>query len=215
MEDSVSIKSHVAPVFLDAAEQECQQALYQQRLLYNARWYSSAMFSHGTSLLRLAGIAVSAVGALLCVFYLAYPGSCPTWFYAKYYLVLFVAGMVLFYKLPWIQARVIDRMKTSGAGSCRRQAARMVRQARKLVPFEAEYLIKGDSIACYRDRDINPKPRWSRRLQGYAVLGEYATLLFRKPTSIIPTMLLLHEDSAKIASVFDRIGLPYKKLTGE
>jgi len=107
----VILECKVDPGFLDTVEQECVQILYQQRLLYNERWYSSLLYAKVFSILSLMGVVVSALGIILCIFYLVYPGSCPRWFCAECYLFIFVSTALLFYFLPVTERRFIAVLK--------------------------------------------------------------------------------------------------------
>lgn len=128
---------------LDKVEQECYQILFEQRLLYNERWCSSALFINSLPLLRWAGLIFSLLGALLCVFYIVYPSSCPGWLYAELYLLFFIVVGVLFYFLPRINDKYLTWLKNAGGKGCKRLARRCVAKARKLAPYDAEYIIKG------------------------------------------------------------------------
>jgi len=209
MTEDVSIKSPVGANLLDRVERECYEILLQQRLLYNERWYSSPLFSKAVPLLRAIGIALSILGAALCVFYLVYPSSCPKWFFAEMYLLFFVATGLVFYVLPRIEAKLIARMKGAGGPGCRRMAARLVAKARKRVPYEAQYDIKGDLMTYYCGKDNNWQQLWCRRLKGFAIVGGNATLFFRKPTSIQPTMLILYENNQALVGVLERLGISH------
>ncbi|HEY5601713.1 MAG TPA: hypothetical protein VIM41_01240 [Gammaproteobacteria bacterium] len=212
MNDNISIKSLVDSSLIDKVEQECYQILLQQRLLYNERWYSSMLFTKSTSLLRLIGVLVSSLGVLVCVFYLVYPSSCPKWFFAELYLLFFIATGWLFYFLPRIEIRIITRLKNAGGKSCKNMARRLIAKAKKLVPYDAEYTIKGDLITYYRGKNNNWQQVWSRRLKGFAIVSKHAILLFRKPTSIQPTMLILYENNEIMESVLKELGVSYKTL---
>jgi len=167
--------------------------------------------------LRLAGLIVSMIGLLLSVFYLVYPSSCPKYYFAEIYLLIFIGAGVLFYYMPRIQARVISRLRKAGAKGCQRMARRYVARARKVVPYEGEYTIKGDLITYFRGRIVNGEKKWqqvwSRRMQGYAIIANHVTLIFRKPTSLQPRMLILYESNETMESVFQGLGISYQMLT--
>lgn len=210
MTADVSIKTSVDLILLDKIEEEYFQILHQQRVIYNERWCKPAEYLNSLSSLRWIMITLSLLGALLCIYYLLYPGSCPRWLYAELYLVFFVASSVLFYFTPRFHTKYITWLKKLGRNSCKRMARRYLSQARKLIPYDAEYIIKGDLISYYRGKDEKWKQLWSRRLKGYAVIGTYATILFKKPTSIIPAMLILYDNNDAIETVVKELGMSYK-----
>lgn len=212
MTDNISIKSQVDSTLIDRVEQECYQILYHQRLLYNERWYSFLSFKKIKFISRLVGLSASIFGVILCVFYLVYPSTCPKWFFAKFYLLFFIGAALLFYYLPRLDAIFISRMKNVGGKSCKRMARRFVSKARKAVPYEVEYNFRGDLVTCFREKDNNWKQVWSKRLKGFAIMGETVTLLFRNPNSILQKMLILHESSEALEAVLKDLEIPYKKL---
>lgn len=212
VKEIISFKCPVDSGFLEKVEQECYQILLKQRLLYNERWYSSTIFQKTISILRLTGGLFSILGVLVSVFYLVYPSVCPKWFLAELYVLFFIIAGLFFYFLPRIQARMLPRLKNSGGKICRFMARRSVATAKKLVPYEAEYTIEGDLTTYCRGKDGGRQQVWSRRLKGFAILGKHATLFFRKPTSLQPTILILHGDNEILESVLTELKIPYKTI---
>lgn len=208
--NTVVLQTRIDKALLDQAEVECFEMLYQQRLLHNERWLSALLFNKTLSVLRLLGLVLSALGLLLTVFYLVYPSSCPKWFFAKAYLLFFVLTGVLFYYLPRIQTRYHAWLKKAGKRGCQKLARRLIASARKKVPFDAKYEINGDIIRYSRGKDDQWQQAWSRKAKGFALLGRNATLLFRKPTSLIPTMIILHHDHEDMESTLKDLGMDYK-----
>jgi len=213
MTDIIAVKSHVDAALLDRVEEECDEILWRQRQRYNQRWYLSAHFAKTTSVMRVAGFIVSAFGIGLSIFYLLYPSVCPKWFYGELYLVSFVAAGFLFYFLPQLQAKIVNRMLNAGRPGCRKMAQRFVSKARKRIPYEAEYAFRGDLVSLYREKDGKHQQIWSRRVSGFAILGQHVTLVFRKSTSIIPTMLLLYADKDPMESALRGLGIEYETMS--
>lgn len=210
MSENITIRSLIDSSLLDKVELECYQILYQQRLFYNERWYSSTRFLRPPPIMRWLGLVCCLVGLLICIFYFVYPSIRPEWVFAEAFLLFFIVVAVFFYFLPQIDASLANWFKHSGAKGCKRLAIRMVAKANKLAPYVAEYIIKGDLILYCRGKDEQWQQLWSRRLKGYAVMGKHATLLFRKPTSIQPTMLILYDDEGAILSILKELGISYK-----
>jgi len=206
------IQSHIDSEQLDRVEQECSELLYQQRLSYNERWYSSLLFSRGIVFLRRLGMSLSLIGIALNVYYLVDPGSCPRWLFAEAYLLFFVVMSVFFYVLPRIQARIHARFRTAGRRGSQKLARRMVAQARKRLPFDARIEVSGDLISYSRGKDGRWERIWSRKPKGFAVVGRNVALLFRKPTSLIPIMLVLHRDPEAMEPVLKQLGIEYQKV---
>lgn len=114
MDNRINITVDIDNDFLDKAEEEAYEILYQQRRAYNERWYKGMLFRPVMLFLRLAGLVASAIGIIISIFFLLYPSSCPSWFYIGPFLVFFTAGLVLFYYLQAIEIKYIDWLKSLG-----------------------------------------------------------------------------------------------------
>ncbi len=210
MTNKFSISTPIDNDFLELVENECEKIIWQQRIKYNKRWLEMFFFKKTRSILRLTGLVVSILGAALCVFYLFYAGVCQRSYYIGLALLFFILVGILFYYLPTFDAKLKTRHINSGKKNSKKVAARMVKAAKKLTPFTAEYEIRGDWITYYRQKDDDWQLVWSRRLKGYVFTGEHATLFFRKPTSIMPTVLLMHNHNEIVKSVFDELTISYQ-----
>jgi hypothetical protein len=119
---------------------------------------------------------------------------------------------IFFYFLPRLESRWIARFRKGGSKGCSKLARKMLAKARKILPYEAEYIIRGDLITYYRGKDNNWRLLWSRRMKGFAIMGKHATLFFRKPTSIFPAMLILHSNNEAMESVLKNIDMTYETI---
>ena len=187
--------------------------MYQKRLLFNERWYSSKFFTSVLTLLRWTGLILSLFGLLLCIFYVVYPSSRPKWLFAELYILFFITTGFIFYFMPRLNARYIAWLKKVGDNSCKRMARRLVAKARKQVPYLAEYMFKGDLVSYYRSKDEQWSQVWTRRLKGSAVMGEHVTLFFKKTTSLFPIMLILYDNNDALELVLKDVGIEYKILS--
>ena len=204
----ITIRSEVDAGFLDAAEREIYDILLTQHLAFSERWYSNKLLIKGTSFLRLFGIAACVFGLALCLFVLLVtPAWCPAWFNIRYYIPAFLILGIIFYFLPSIENAIKKWGRAYAPKNCRKIAARCVREARKLVPYTAEYTINGDAITYHRVKDGEIKSSWTRKLKGVAIHGSCATVFFRKWTSFQPIMIILHEDFGPIRTVLINAGI--------
>lgn len=198
--------------FLDKAEKEAYEFLYKQRRAYNERWYKGMFFRPVMLFLRLAGLVASALGMILSIFYLLYPSSCPSWYFAGPFLAFFTAALILFYYLSAIEEKYINWLRGLGSGSCLKMAKRLLRKARRALPFTAKYAIDGDTISYVRDKAGQAELIWKRDLKGFVFMGNNIALLFRKKTSFIPTMVILYEDRFCLEEVLTQLGLSYELM---
>jgi hypothetical protein len=208
MSQSFSLQSHVDAALLDRVESECDAILWHQRQRYNQHWYQSRQFTRVTTGLRIFGLVVSGLGIAVSLYYLVCRQFLPQWLF----LVFFVLAGIFFLFLPKLQARIVRRMQKAGRPACRRMARRYVGRARKRAPFEAEYTIRGDLVSCYREKDGLHKQAWSRRIRGYVFVGEHVALVFRKPSSLFPRMLILGSDPEALAAALDDLGIEHGRI---
>jgi uncharacterized protein YjeT (DUF2065 family) len=208
MSQPISLQSHVDANLLDKVESECDAILWQQRQHYNQHWYQSRHFTRVTTALRIFGLAVSGLGIAVTVYYLVFRQFLPQWLF----LVFFVVAGIFFFFLPKLQARIVSKMQKAGRSGCRRMARRYVGRARKRAPFEAEYTFRGDLVSCYREKDGRHKQAWSRRIRGHAVLGQHVALVFRKPTSLMPRMLILCANPQALSTALGDLGIEHGRV---
>jgi|GEM_PF-1845755 len=98
---------------------------------------------------------------------------------------------------PWPPFwRTIAKIHTTG----------LLKTARKLVPFDAEYTFDGDSVMYFRTVAGNKKFAWQRQLRGQRMSGPGFTLLLKNEKSMRPTVLILHQPSPDMNAWLDRMG---------
>jgi hypothetical protein len=95
--------------------------------------------------------------------------------------------------------------------SCRRHAARLVRDARRFAPFDAHYDFKGSLLVYSRDKDSR-QIVWRRDLfkyrdRGLALRGASVTAIFRRPGSFHPSVVILQDNSDWLTRVLQDTGI--------
>lgn len=200
---------------LDRAEEEAFHILLEQRLAFNDRWYTRPSVIKAMSFLRILGLSISVLGALISIVAVTMtPAWCPAWMQFEIFILIFVLAAFLFYYLPSIDRSIKDRVKNISINSCMKLAGKCVKAARNAVPYQAEYEIKGDLISYYRGSNDVWELAWSRRLKGVVIHGESITIFFRKWTSIQPVMIVLHEDFSCIEQVLTDLNIQIKRHGG-
>ena len=210
MEDNISIKSKVDLDLLNQVEDEYYQILLKQRLKFTNRWHSAVWMKRTVEILRWLGFIVSIFGLLLCIFYYVYPSSCPKWFIVEFYFFLFILFGLLFYFLPKVEVKVKRVGDKLSEKSCARMARSFLAKAKKIVPYEVEYLIKGNLVTYYRGKDDKWKQVWNAQLKGCAILGKHCAVFFRKSTSYIPMVLIYYDSDQAIESVLKHLKVDYE-----
>ena len=163
------------------------------------------------SFLRILGLAISVLGALISIVAVTMtPAWCPVWMPFEIFILVFIVAGFLFYYLPSIDRSMKNRVRNISINSCKKLAGKCVKAARKAVPYQAEYEIKGNLISYYRSSNDVWKLAWNRRLKGVVVHGESITIFFRKWTSIQPEMIVLHEDFSCIEQVLTDLNIQIK-----
>jgi hypothetical protein len=195
----LNIKFDVSVEFLDEAEKQLFEILLKQRLSYNDRGSNKPLFIKIKPFLRLVGIVLSILGAALCG---ATIMSEHNWtlisIRPETYFILFILSSILFYSLPRLDLRMKNWVKKISVRSCAKLSKKALKNARSCVPYKAEYDIKGGSISYYREKDGALKLAWSRKLKGVAIQSDFATIIFKKWTSFIPVIVILHADYEKV-----------------
>jgi hypothetical protein len=155
----------------------------------------------------LALVGVALTGALLVL------GS-PGWLAPPklVYLPLFVAFFAAFYCLPRLVVVIKSWAEGVARRSCRRNAGRFVREARRRAPFVAEYEVVDGRLAYRRLGSDADRVVWQRDLRRYAarglaLRGANAVAVFRRATSLFPTIVILCDASDWIADTLDAAGV--------
>lgn len=204
----MKINSSIDSDLVDHAEEEAFQILLKQRLAFNDRWYSRPSVIKAVSLLRVFGLSVSVLGAVISIMAVTIkPAWCPAWLHAEVFILFFMLAGFLFYFLPSVDRSIKSWVNHTSIKSCKKLAGKCVKAARKAAPFQAEYDIKGDLITYYRGNNDVWKLAWCRRLKGVVIHGEATTIFFRKWTSIQPLMVILHEDFSSIEKVLTDLNI--------
>ncbi len=101
---------------------------------------------------------------------------------------------MLFYWGPQLFDQIRHKGRQNYIKVGEKQARILLKKAKKLAPYQAEYEINGDLINYYRVKNDSRKLAWSRKATGVAYYGNKTTLFFRKWNSILPRMLIFHND---------------------
>jgi hypothetical protein len=152
------------------------------------------------------------VGALLYFDTREWAVQPPVW-----YLPVFVA-FFLFFAFTSRFVAGLHRWSYGRADKrARRQADRCVSQARRLAPYEAEFDFRGDLLLYLRGKEGVWQLAWSRLLgkfreKGLAVQAERVTVVFKRPKSLEPAVVILHRDRDWAASILQHAGITVSRL---
>ena len=167
-------------------------------------------------IIRIIGLSASIFGLGLSVYViLLTPSWCPLWIHIEYYALVFIATAFLFYYLLVIQNLIQNWSKQYASKSCKKLARKCVKEAKTEAPYIAEYKIEDDNLIYNRIKDDVSKPAWTRKLKGVAFHGKFATVFFRKWTSFLPIMIILHEDFHPIESVLANLHIETRPMRDE
>lgn len=91
------------------------------------------------------------------------------------------------------------------------RAAAQMRKVRQATPFEGVYDLRGDLLAYSRVKDGQWTPRWHRRLgkfraRGVALRTSGMLVVFSKPGSVVPAILVLTTDDGAVAAALREQG---------
>lgn len=199
--------------FLDQAEKEIYNILLQQHHSYTDRWYSSTFFIKTMPILRYAGVIGSLIGTGLSLFiFWKAPAWCPAWINIEYYALTFFVLLIFFYFIPVVHVHIKNWNKSYAYRNCKKIAGKCVKDARIQAPYIAHYKFSDNEVTYFRIKDDESKFAWKRKLKGVAFHGKYATVFFRKWTSFIPKIIILHENYDSLASVLDELSINVKPM---
>lgn len=209
----LKFRANIDLEFIDKASDELFKLLANQNYEFSKRWYDSFVVIKIVPILRWVGLFGSLLGIVLCVFVLMLkPTWCPLWLNAGLFVIFFIVTTVLFVFFPKLEASIKKWSRRYAAKGCKKYSIRVMKQARKLTPFIAEYDIKGDLITYYRGKDNNWNIAWNRKLKGIAYQGYTQTVIFKKATSFYPVIIILHADSKPMQKVLKELGINIKTI---
>ena len=216
------IESHIDAAFIERAEDQIYQILLTQRLAFNQRWFQHVSMNKVKTALRFFGLFVCLAGVAVMTLSLTMD---PTWRFTQWQvyglLVFFILAAWFFIKLPTLDSRAKNWAEKMSQKSCRKLAKKCVKQAKSLLPFNAQYEIKGDSISYYRNQQITTDDNqqwhfvWNRKMSRFAVQAACATIFFKQSKSIQPKMIVLHEQADELKNIMDQFKVKVNVMLSE
>ena len=191
----MNIEFDISVEFLDEAEKQIFEILLKQRLSFNERWSNKPTFIKIKPILRMFGLVLSIFGAMITAVSISGGANwCPFSIRPEIYITFFAISGLFFYFLPRCEVGMKNWVRNLSTKSCNKLSKKSIANARKRAPYKAEYDIKGGSVSYYREKDGELKLVWTRKLEGVAIQGDFATVIFKKWTSFIPAIVILHKD---------------------
>ena len=129
---------------------------------------------------------------------------------------LFIAFIAVFVFQPQLTARIGEWSLRQADKRARRHANKGLRQARKLAPYEADYDLKGDLLVYSRTKDGEWRFAWFQTLgkfrgRGIAIQGESITAVFDRPSSLMPSILILQRGRDWTGQVLQEVGVTLER----
>jgi hypothetical protein len=194
------------------AADELNAILREQERAFVTRWHSSKLTRAVVKTARAAGMLLSVLGLALCVALRYFDTRSWSTQPSLWFIPIFVAFIPVFLFQPGIERRVLEWALGRADRRARRNAERAVRAARRLAPFAADYDLKGDLLVYSRGKDGAWRLAWSRMLgkfqaRGLAIQSASITVVFRRRSSLIPSVVILQQNPEWPASVLREIGI--------
>lgn len=214
------LQSDVDDDFIGRAEEDIYRILLQQRRQFNQRWQNHPTMNKVKVFLRYFGLLLCVVGVVLCAgsLFLGMSWDHRVWpLWAL--LVLFLLLAWFFINIPKFEQRAQQWTERVSQKSCRKLAKKCVKQADGMVPFKAQYEIKGDLISYYRKQPGDEASSdhwqfvWNRTMAGYAVHSNHATVFFKTEKSIQPKIIVLHKDVRELQAVLSSLNIKSSHCT--
>jgi hypothetical protein len=206
------IRFMVDAAHCNRAADELNAILREQERAFVTRWHSSKLMSAAVKTARAAGMSLSVLGLALCSGLLYFDTRSWSTQPSIWFIPTFVAVFPIFLFQPRIERRVREWSLGRADRRARRNAERAVRAARRLAPFEADYDLKGDLLVYSRGKDGAWRLTWSRMLRkfqprGVAFQSASVTAIFRRSSSLVPSLVILQQSREWPASVLRGIGI--------
>ncbi|WP_223786895.1 hypothetical protein [Marinicella meishanensis] len=209
------LSSHIDADFIRRAEQDILAILLSQRRQFNHRWQSNHTMNRVKVVLRYVGLLLCLLGLLIVATSL---GLGLAWDHRAWplwaALVVFLLLGWFFWHLPHWETKARAWTERVSQKSCRKLAKKCVKQAAGMVPFLAQYDIKGDQISYHRKQPANEDQAerwlfvWNRTLAGFAGTAEHATVLFKSNRAIQPRIIVLHQDAEPFRTLLAGLQIP-------
>jgi hypothetical protein len=92
-----------------------------------------------------------------------------------------------------------------------------MRVAKRFAPYEADFDLKGDLLTYARGKEGEWQYAWHRKLskfraRGIAVQSDSVTVVFRRPTSLVPSMVILHDNPQRLRDALQEIGVAISEV---
>jgi hypothetical protein len=202
----------VDAAYCQRAADELNAILREQERAFVTRWHSSKLTGAVVKTARVAGMLLAVLGLALCVALRYFDTRSWSTQPSLWFIPIFVAFIPVFLFQPAIERRVLEWSLGRADRRARRNAERAVHAARRLAPFAADYDLKGDLLVYSRGKDGAWRLAWSRMLgkfqpRGLAIQSASITVLFRRRSSLIPSLVILQQNPEWPASVLHEIGI--------
>lgn len=200
----LQLHAEVTPEFLHALENELITLVHDRLMAHRERFLSKKLQMVSMRALKY----ISIFGLCMSIALFALGGF-------NYHGLRLEIGFIIFFALAFLLARDTRRLmewrtklsKPYWLWLARSNASRMLRVAKKSLPFRAEYEFRDNVVVYYRISKTGSKLAWTRTLKHWRVSGQHATLLFKKKTSLYPYILIMHEASHDLSQYLEALGI--------
>ena len=194
------------------AADELYDIFRAQERVFVARWRLEGRLRVVVKIARALGMMLSLLGLILVCTLRFFDTRSWSTQPALWYIPLFLAFIVVMVFQPQLAARVREWSQRRSDNQARRLADKRLRAARRLAPYEADYDLKGDLLIYTRCKDGEWRLAWFRalgkyRARGLAVQADSITAVFRRPSSLVPSILILQSDRDWTGQVLREAGV--------
>ena len=133
----------------------------------------------------------------------------------KFFLIMLPIYVVITFGLWCVRdpnsqnlANYVDKKSANSA------AKKILKKVRKVLPYVAYYEFLNNTVTYYRNKnkqqDSTEEPFiWSKKLEAFAIVNSHATLFYKSSTTIIPRMLIMHDDPQQIIVILERLNIEF------
>ncbi|MFZ6743667.1 hypothetical protein ACO0LC_10610 [Undibacterium sp. JH2W] len=200
----LQLKTSITPAFMQALEVELQQILHGRFMALRQRM----MPANTVARLRTVVKYLSLLGLSLCLLMFVMGGMLFHGVRVDAAFTVFFLGMLVLHwdknKRPtWSEKLFMPYWNWLAKNSTNR----MLKIAKASAPFSAEYHFQGNTASYHRVSSTGSMQAWKREIRHVYLPGQRISLLFKKPSSIYPYAIILHEQPQELAAYLEGLGL--------
>ncbi|MES2048972.1 MAG: hypothetical protein V4447_11270 [Pseudomonadota bacterium] len=200
------LSTNITAEFLNQVEIELVPLIYDQ--LLKVRDLRSGVFYKKIYPFLFACIRpLSVFGLFLILSIYLMEEEFALWHFAG--AVFFLLGLLIsfYFSAQKMEVRVKKMYQPYWRWLAKRLSKRMLKNAKKIAPFTAEYDLRDNLMIYLRVKDNTPSFVWWRQISGLSCSGNGFTVFFKNHRSYYPFAIILHNAQEELTLQLDGLNL--------